>query len=179
MFWNTVSSSLFGSSSVSFVVFTHLTIILTLYLRLSLHVPYECKHLAPPAQLVSCSVSFIAKSLCLFPSRFDFLACSSPPYLMLLLVAVRLFTSSVSLCFLFPCYRYSSLIVFLVISVLCISCQHVVVHINWAAVIDSVPQAIRHTFLTRVAWQAQLKETRLGCGKGVHFLKMNMNEGLQ
>lgn len=40
--------------------------------------------------------------------------------------------------------------------------QHVVVHVDGAAVVDGVAQPLGHDGLAGVWWQAQLEETRLG-----------------
>lgn len=60
---------------------------------------------------------------------------------------------------------------------LCVAGQHVVVHVNAAAVVDGVPQPFGQRLRAAVRRQAQLEEAGLRCRKAVycsvyfHYLK--------
>lgn len=56
---------------------------------------------------------------------------------------------------------FASVVCVRALGIVHIAGQHVVVHVDGAAVVDGVAQPLSHDGLARVRWQAQLEETRL------------------
>lgn len=63
------------------------------------------------------------------------------------------------------------------LSVVHVAGQHVVVHVNGAAVVDGVAQPLGHDGLAGVGRQAQLEEARLGCRQAVVRLHGTETDG--
>ena len=57
------------------------------------------------------------------------------------------------------------------LSVVNVTGEHVVVHIDGAAVVDGIAKSLSHDDLARVGRQTQLEETRLGGGQAVMRLE--------